>query len=90
MSRRPPEPLFLARQSYRRRRLGDAARVLPIVGTVLFLLPVLWAEAGTRSGLVYIFSVWALLILVVAPISARLTDTVPEEDTEGTRTGEDP
>ena len=73
MSRRP-EPLFLARQSYRDRRLGDAARVLPVIGLILLLLPVLWSEtARTREGLVYIFGVWGLLIAVVAPISVRLS-----------------
>ena len=36
---RRPEPVFLERQSYRRRRLGDAAKFLPFVGLVLFLLP---------------------------------------------------
>ena len=33
---RPP-PLFLARRAYRLRRLTDAARLLPVVATFLFL-----------------------------------------------------
>ena len=70
---RPPEPLFLARQSYRRRRLGDAARVLPILGAVLLLLPILWADsARTSGGLVYVFAAWAILIVIVAVVSHRL------------------
>ncbi len=73
--RRPPEPLFLAKQSYRSRRLGDAARALPAIGAILLLLPILWADtARTREGMVYVFAVWVLLIVIVAPISARLSD----------------
>ena len=79
----PPEPVFLERHSYLRRRTGDAAKLLPVLGLVLFLLPVLWAdEARTAGGIVYLFTVWALLIGVVAFLSRRLADmtTGPEDD----------
>ncbi|MXQ06764.1 hypothetical protein GQ651_02780 [Alphaproteobacteria bacterium GH1-50] len=87
---RPPEPLFLARQSYRRRRLGDAARVLPILGAVLLLLPILWADtARTSGGLVYIFATWAILIVIVAVVSSRLGhDRRGAGDPEGGEDGE--
>ncbi len=39
---RPPQPLFLARELYRRRRLMDAARALPLAGAVFFMLPLIW------------------------------------------------
>lgn len=71
---RSSEPLFLERQSYRRRRLGDTAKLLPLVALVFFLLPILWsADARTAGGLVYLFSVWALLIVIVAFLSRRLS-----------------
>ena len=74
---RPPEPIFLARQTYRRRRLEDAARVLPALGVLLLLAPILWAsDATTRGGLIYVFLVWAVLIVLVGPISMRLSDRV--------------
>lgn len=38
----PPPPVFLERQSYRRRRLMDAARLLPLLGALLFAVPLLW------------------------------------------------
>ncbi|WP_235851876.1 hypothetical protein [Litorivita pollutaquae] len=85
----PPEgrgPVFLERKTYRARRLMDGARVLPVLGMVLFLLPALWpqpvAEIATSGGdaaaggglsagpvetsaaMLYVFGIWALLILV--------------------------
>jgi hypothetical protein len=75
--RRPKPPLFLERESYRRRRLADAARVLPFVGTGLFLLPVVWEpqatpEADTVPGLLYLFGAWAALIVAALLLSRRL------------------
>ena len=80
---RSTEPLFLARQSYRHRRFGDAARFLPLLGVILLLLPVLWSsDATTRGGLLYVFSVWAILIALVWPISARLKERVRDAEDE--------
>lgn len=86
--RRPTEPVFLARQSYRRRRLGDAARLVPLGGLVLFLIPVLWAgDARTSGGLIYIFLVWIGLILAIGVVSRRLAaseaDRIHDSDPEG-------
>ena len=87
----PEEPLFLARQSYRRRRLGDAARLLPLIGFVLLCLPVLWSgEARTASGLVYIFILWGLLILAVGLISPRLERSEPDTGETGGAEGANP
>ena len=62
--------VFLERRSYRRRRLMDAAKLLPVLGAILFLVPLLWlvgtdAEAKVPASLafVYVFVVWALLIV---------------------------
>ena len=69
----PRPPLFLAREGYRRRRLADMARLLPIVGLALFLLPLLDASDGLSAGmLVYLFVAWALLILASAILARRL------------------
>ncbi|MDK3017574.1 hypothetical protein [Pseudodonghicola flavimaris] len=62
-------PVFLERQSYRRRRLLDAARLLPVLGALLFAVPLLWPQGGaagtpsTSAAIRYIFIVWGLLIL---------------------------
>ncbi len=75
--RRPRPPLFLERQTYRRRRLADAARLLPVLGAILFLLPVLWGpqetpDADTAAGGVYVFAVWGGLIVAAFLLSRRL------------------
>lgn len=44
-------PLFLARADYRRRRLRDAARLLPVVGALLMLLPLLWQGQVPEPGI---------------------------------------
>ncbi|MGE4327506.1 MAG: hypothetical protein AB7E21_15600 [Pseudodonghicola sp.] len=61
--------VFLERQSYRRRRLMDAARLLPVLGALLFAVPLIWPRAGqpgavkSSDAVIYIFTVWAALIL---------------------------
>jgi len=65
----PREPIFLGRETYRRRRLIDAARILPVVGALLFLGPMLGSGAAPRStalGGLYIFAVWFGLIVMAA------------------------
>lgn len=63
--------VFLERQSYRRRRLTDAARLLPFLGAALFAIPLLWPSASNTgqavplsSAIFYIFACWGVLILV--------------------------
>jgi len=77
-------PLFLARRSYRRRRVMDAARMLPVVGGFLVALPILWRPAETpggetASGVVYLFTVWALLIAAAAVLARRLAPALEDE-----------
>ena len=72
---RPRPPVFLERRSYRRRRMMDAARLLPIMGAALFMLPMIWRhpdESGgvsTSTAFVYLFGAWAGLILISALLS---------------------
>ncbi|MFM2357064.1 MAG: hypothetical protein RLZZ528_2800 [Pseudomonadota bacterium] len=73
----PPAPLFVARQAYRRRRMADAARFLPIVGVVLFLLPILWEparspEPDTERGAVWLFTAWFILIVAAFGLAIPL------------------
>ena len=67
-----PGPVFLARRGYRRRRLGDAARVLPVLGVVLFALPATGAVPEGAAGFVYLFAAWAGLIAMAAALARLL------------------
>lgn len=55
----------LDRATYRRRRLEDAARLLPFLGALLFLAPLLWAgnpEATTGNTWIFLIGSWLVLI----------------------------
>ena len=75
----PAGPIFLARRSFRRRRIGDAARVLPILGVILFMLPILSVGWSTRSGIIFLFVIWAVLIFLSAVLSRLLGPAMKEE-----------
>lgn len=82
----PRAPVFLERQSYRRRRLIDAARVLPVAGLVALLLPVLWSGDGqtsTAAEAVYMFAVWLVLIVAAGLLSRPLRSAIDREATPG-------
>lgn len=74
-----PKPMFLERQSYRRRRIIDAWLILPVFGAFLVFIPLLWEEHSVQDrpflaekGL-YIFAVWFCLVAVSAVLSRLLT-----------------
>ncbi|PTQ68870.1 hypothetical protein [Celeribacter persicus] len=80
-------PLYLARASYRRRRLIDALRLLPFLMFGLWLLPLLWGGEGTdrpvgagARAFLHVFVVWALGIAAAALLTRRLAraETAPE------------
>lgn len=78
----PRRPVFVSRDVYRSRRLKDASRLLPVLGAALFALPLLWrseegASVGTAGTLLYIFAVWAGLILSAFLIARRLARDEP-------------
>lgn len=70
------QPVFLAKATYRQRRLRDAVRLLPILGCVLWLIPLLWpqGEDGQRNAgaLIYVFVVWLGLVVLGAVLVRML------------------
>lgn len=60
------------RHTYRRRRLMDISRLLPVLGALLLALPLLWPEASSHpaarggvsmsAAIIYVFAVWIGLI----------------------------
>lgn len=85
MSDDRPIPVFVERKTYRRRRMADAARMLPMLGALLFCLPLLWAVEGvprTTATMFYLFLIWVALCLVSAVISAQLPFETDEAQSE--------
>ncbi len=78
MNEKPTRPpVFLERSGYHRRRMADAAFLLPIFGALLLCTPILWpstpdapdqtVSAVSMSGaILYVFGVWLLLIIGAA------------------------
>ncbi|KPQ08381.1 MAG: Branched-chain amino acid transport protein (AzlD) [Rhodobacteraceae bacterium HLUCCA12] len=68
-------PSRLERGAYRRRRIMDGARMLPVAGFVLILLPVLWSDDSgdnVAAEAVYLFGLWCVLIAAAAILSRPL------------------
>ena len=81
---RPRPPLFLERESYRRRRLMDAARLLPLFGGAMLLVPMFWSGGHrTSSGLVFLFAVWFAIILATGILAARLSAPLRKPERRG-------
>ncbi len=87
MARRTP-PVFLAQGRYRQRRLRDALWLMPVLGALVFAVPLLWPqEAGTATSngtaLVYLFGGWAALIALGAGLASLLRRDVDDDGGEG-------
>lgn len=69
------------RAADRSRRIGDAARALPLVGLVLMALPVLGTDRSGISVWLYLFGLWVALILAASVLARRLPeDEAPDPD----------
>lgn len=85
----PPQPIFLEREVYRRNRIADAARLLPLLGAVLLLVPDLIlsdqgaAEGATAPWLVYLFAAWLFLIGLAFLLSRKLTTSSFQDRAQG-------
>lgn len=76
----PKTRLFLERRSYRRRRMMDAVRMLPLLCALLWLVvPMMWphesaGEEATRlsTALWYVFVIWVLAITATFALWRRI------------------
>lgn len=90
-----PSALFVQRRTYRRRRLADGARILPVLGTVLFMIPLLWQGGETPGGdtgaartalvMTYMFLVWLGLAMLSGVLSRYLAPEADEDGDDGRR-----
>ncbi|MGV6811134.1 MAG: hypothetical protein ACWA47_02725 [Brevirhabdus sp.] len=82
MSERPGK-IFLEQRPYRRRRLIDAARLLPVLGAVLVLAPALIGPTGEEASLarrgIYFFSIWLGLIVATWALARAIGKTERDE-----------
>lgn len=66
----------------------DAARLLPIFGGVLLLLPILWGPSetevrSTASDGMYLFLIWGVLVALAAWLAPGLADAADDDDAHG-------
>ena len=78
---------FLERQSYRRRRLIDTIRMVPVLGAVLWAVPLLWPTPEEEGGsvassdaIIYIFLVWLALVLLGGWCAYRMKRSDAQEE----------
>ncbi len=70
--------MFLPPAGYRQKRIRDAAHLLPALGGALLLVPLLWSPSNAPEGvgnstvLIYVFAVWAGLILAAFVLTRAL------------------
>lgn len=87
------QPVFLERKGYRQRRLMDALRLLPVLGAMLWMLPLFWPDAAEveetlvvpvrlSSAVLYIFAVWLGLILAAAALGRVLSPTLSRDTSD--------
>ncbi|MCK0149247.1 hypothetical protein MWU54_04380 [Marivita sp. S6314] len=78
--------VFHERKTYRRRRVIDAARIAPFLTVFLWSIPLVWPQTGedrvsSASALIYIFAVWAGVILLTFGLSRALAKSMdPQVD----------
>lgn len=80
-----PGPVFVERRTYRRRRLVDAARLLPVLGVALVCLPLLWiSDTGTYTSttyaMIYFFGLWVALVIATGILAKYLKQDAPHMD----------
>lgn len=90
----PRPPIFLEKRGYRQRRMMDAVRLLPFLGLMLWMVPLLWPvpeilpdatpeptepTIAMSVALRYLFGVWTLLILATWALWRRTRDVASGE-----------
>ena len=81
MIRKSDQTLKRVANAARGQRVTDSVLILPFVGAILFLLPIMWPRASegvaaegtaTSTALIYLFVVWAGLICCALGLALAL------------------
>jgi hypothetical protein len=76
-------PIFLARGPYRKRRLRDFAKALPVIGIALLCIPLQWQDGFTNArAVLYIFGVWMSLVVLAAVLSFAVGPEASQTETD--------
>ncbi|MBU2982126.1 hypothetical protein KO498_09910 [Lentibacter algarum] len=77
----PKANQFLPKELYRQRRLTDALKLWPLLGSVLFFLPIMWSDTGESNvfAMKYLFAVWGVLIVGAVLLNRWVDDPPPTE-----------
>jgi len=77
-------PLYSERDTYRRSRLIDASRLVPLLLFVLWLLPLLGGYQAGRAGagqglgvIIYVFGTWIAGIAITFHLNRRIKRATP-------------
>ncbi|MDT1063667.1 hypothetical protein RM190_17480 [Paracoccus sp. CPCC 101403] len=74
--------LFLGRRAYRRQRMIDATRILPVVFALLVLIPPIWRPGlfSFATGTIWLAVGWMATILVTAALHHAIGGTDEDDD----------
>lgn len=77
-----PRRLFLGRAAYRRRRMIEATRILPLVFAFLVLLPPIWLPQrfSYATGAVWLACGWLATIAATALLHGAIGHPTDAED----------
>lgn len=77
----PRNDQFLTLKAYRQKRLMDGARIIPVIGAIVLVFPLVRLFVGPDEAnsigatIVYLFVLWMVLIAAAYFVSRRLQDT---------------
>lgn len=74
--------LFLGRAAYRRQRMIDATRILPVLLALIFLLPPIWRPASFSfaTGTLWLGGGWLATIIVTALLHRKIGNEAEDDD----------
>ena len=78
----PDRRLFLGRLAYRRQRMIDATRMVPVAFAILVIVPPLWRPAAFSfaTGVLWLGGGWLVTIAITAALNSAIGRTPGDPD----------